>query len=129
MIESDDNKNWLSTISKNFFVFTEIIKDVTHLAISEAKLAKQSVGYILLLSIFLLPLLIFFWGSVIFSFFIILQWFSLSWLASFFILSFFNMIVLAGVIYTLFNFKNNFFFNATRRQLKNFISNEKDASC
>lgn len=128
-MESDDDKNWLSRVSKNFFIFTEIIRDVTYLAISEAKLAKQSVVYVLLLLVFLLPLLVFFWGSLIFSFFILLQWLSLSWQASFFILSFFNMIILVSVIYILLNLKNNFFFSATRRQLKNFISNERDTSC
>ena len=128
-MEIDNNEGWVSTLNKSFFIFFDLLKNIANLAILEARLAKKSIGYILLLLVFLLPLLMVFWGSVIFSFFMLLRFLSVSWQVSFFILSIFNMIILVGVIFALLNLKNNLFFSITRKQLNNFSGSERDPLC
>jgi len=125
----DDNNSLISLINNTLHTLAKLIADLASLAISEAALAKQSMTSILLLLVFLLPLLMIFWFSVIGTCFIGLQWLSVSWQLSFLILSVFNLIILISVIYLLISLKNNLFFNATRRQLKKLLANGDNTPC
>ena len=125
---SNDN-NFFTSLDTTLHALAKLITAFTHLAAAEIALAKQSIPYILLLLVFLVPLLIVFWASVIGICFIGLQALSISWQLSFFILSIFNIIVLMAVIYLLIHFKNNLFFNATRRQLKKLLGDGDNTPC
>lgn len=125
---SDDN-NFLTSVNHILHALAKLIAAFGNLAAAEVALAKQSIPYILLLFVFLVPLLIIFWVSVIGACFIGLQALSLTWQLSFFIVSIFNFVILISVIYLLIYFKNNLMFNATRRQLKKLLGKGDDTSC
>lgn len=125
----NDNISLASLVNHTFHALVKLVTDLASLAISEAALAKQSIPYILLLLVFLLPLLITFWFSIMGLSFIVLRWLSFTWQFSFFILSAFNLIVLIGVIYLLITLKNNLFFSVTRKQIKKLMANEENIAC